>query len=139
MNRTAPLFLLLLMALPFASCKKFIEKKQEQAAIEVISNGRWKITSFNTGSTDQLSRFDGYLFQFNPNETVDAYYNGNIQASGSWAVDVNARTVSGNFGSTGEPLSLLNGTWHVLNTSETSVDAEQTIGAETRHMHMDKQ
>ncbi|GAB4094413.1 hypothetical protein [Flaviaesturariibacter terrae] len=137
MNRLTTV-LLLSTPLLLGSCKKLIEQKQEQAAIQVITNGRWKINAFSTGSTDQAAAFSSYLFQFNTNQTVDAYYNGTMQLSGGWNYDLPNRTVTGNFPTTAEPLSLINGTWTITNSSETSVDAERLVNGETRRMHMDK-
>ena len=59
--------------------------------------------------------------------------------SGGWNYDIPNRTVTGNFPTSSEPLSLINGTWNITNSSETSVDAERTVNGETRRMHMDKQ
>ncbi|TCZ68648.1 hypothetical protein [Flaviaesturariibacter aridisoli] len=134
---TALLFLPALLAL--GSCKKYIEDKQEEAAVEIITNGRWKISSFSTGSTDQLALFNNYLFQFNANSTVDAFYNGTMQLSGGWTYDIPARTVTGNFPTSSDPLALINGTWTVTNSTQTTVDAERSVNGETRRMHMDKQ
>ena len=138
MNRVTA-FLLLPALLTLGSCKKYIQEKQQEAAEEIITTGRWKINSFSTGATDQVNQFSGYLFQFNANSTVDAYYNGSVQLSGGWTYDLSARTVTGNFPTSGEPLALINGTWRVTDSSPTSVDAERTVNGETRRMHMDKQ
>lgn len=138
MNRLTPL-LLLSALLPFGSCKKYIEQKQEEAAVQIITTGRWKMNAFSTDTSNQVALFNNYLFQFNDNSTVDAYYNGALQLSGGWTYDLNARTVTGNFPTSGEPLALINGTWTVTNSTSTSVDAERSVNGQTRRMHMDKQ
>ncbi|RYY39612.1 MAG: hypothetical protein EOO08_09925 [Chitinophagaceae bacterium] len=139
MNRITSLSFLLCAALSLGSCKKFIENKQEQAAVQIITNGRWKINSFTTGAASQTALFAPYLFQFNTNATVDAYNGATLEMSGGWTYDIPARTVTGNFPTSSEPLSLINATWRITDSGETYVDAECTVNGEIRRMHMDKQ
>ncbi|RYY86366.1 MAG: hypothetical protein EOO15_14630 [Chitinophagaceae bacterium] len=139
MNRFIAIALFVCASMTLGSCKKYIEDKQEEAAVEIITNGRWKINSFTTGATNQTSLFSNYLFQFNTNATVDAYLSGTMQLSGGWTYDIPARTVTASFPTSSEPLSLINGTWRITDSGENYVDAERTVNGETRKMHMDKQ
>jgi hypothetical protein len=139
MNRPT---LLLLLLLPFlGGCKKILDKAedaQQQAAIDIVTNGRWKMVAFSTGTTDQLALFNGYLFQFNTNQTIDAYQGNTIVQSGSFIYDLNARTISSGFTTTTEPLVLLNGTFHITDSGTDFVKAEMTVNSELRRLHMIK-
>ncbi|TCJ14474.1 hypothetical protein EPD60_10830 [Flaviaesturariibacter flavus] len=140
MNRQ--IFYLLIALLPFlGSCKKIVEKindAQEQAAVDVVTNGRWKMVAFSTGTTDQLPLFNNYLFQFNTNQTVDAYQGNTMVMSGTFVYDLNARTITSGFPTSSEPLSLLNGTFRVTDSGADFVKAEMTVNGETRRLHMIK-
>jgi hypothetical protein len=139
MNRRL-LFLLLL--LPFlGGCKKVLDKvddAQQQAAIDIVTNGRWKMVSFSTGTNDQLALFNGYLFQFNTNQTVDAYQGNTLVMSGTFVYDLNARTITSGFNTTTEPLVLLNGTYRVTDSGSDFVKAEMTVNGALRKLHMIK-
>ena len=42
----------LLFLLLMAGCKKTVEKTAENALMELITNGQWKVTSFKKGSNN---------------------------------------------------------------------------------------
>jgi hypothetical protein len=135
-----PIYLLFLL-LSFTSCKKIVDKienAQQQAAVDIVTNGRWQMVSFSTGSTDQLALFNGYLFQFNSNQTVDAYQGNTIVMSGTFVYDLSARTITSSFPTNNQPLSLLNGTFRVTDSGTDYVKAELTVNGELRKMHMIK-
>jgi hypothetical protein len=139
MNRR---LLLLLFLLPFlGSCKKVLDKvddAREQAAVDIVTTGRWKMVAFSTGTTDQLALFNGYLFQFNANQTVDAYQGNTLVASGTFIYDLSARTITSGFQTTAEPLVLLNGTFRITDSGTDFVKAEMTVYNEIRRLHMIK-
>ena len=116
-----------------------IKKKQEDAVIDAMTNGQWKVTNFNQGGMDITSDFAAYKFQFKPNLTVDAINNGSIEKTGSWNADASAQTIISNFTNAGNPLVLLNGTWKITNNSWTWVEANQTINGELLTLRLDKQ
>jgi len=128
-----------LAILSLSSCQKFIEKKQEEAAISVVTSGQWKVTSFTKGTESKTALFAPYSFQFQPNETVDAIKNGVVEKTGTWKVNIAAQTITSAFSGVTEPLSLLNGTYHITNTSTSTVDADQTVNGEVWTLHLDKQ
>jgi|GEM_PF-3650424 len=131
MNR---LLLLLLLALPAAGCKKLLEDRATQQATDIVTRGRWVLTAFSTGSENQLPLFNGYSFQFHENQTVDAYRESTLVQSGAWVYDLAARTVTPRFDGAIEPLSLLNGTWQVIRSTDTTVVAEQPSGSVIRRL-----
>jgi hypothetical protein len=140
MNRPI-LTLLLLLPLLLGSCKKLtdkVEDAREQAAVDIVTNGRWKIVAFSTGTTDQTTLFDGYLFQFNQNQTVDAYQGNTLTSSGTFVYDISARTITSGFPTQAPPLGLLNGTFRVTDSGVDFVKAEMTVSGELRKLHMIK-
>jgi hypothetical protein len=119
--------------------KKAEQQLQQNLIVQAMVNGQWKVTSFKRSGTDVTTDFASYKFQFHDNQTVDALNNGVLEKTGSWAADPAAQTISSMFNNAVNPLALLNGTWTVTNTTWTTVDANQTVGAETRLLHLDKQ
>lgn len=121
------------------SCHKVIEKKAQDAIMKVMTNGQWVITNFTSNGTDITIDFSGYSFQFFDDYTVKAMKNGTLENSGTFYGDVSMMTISSNFPNAVNPLLLLNGTWHITNTSDTYVIANMTIGTEVRAIRLDKQ
>lgn len=115
-----------------------IQKQEQNLVIQAMTTGQWKVTSYIKGGTDVTSNFSTYTFQFRQNYTVDAYLNTNLDRSGTWNADANARTITSSFTNAGQPLDLLNGTWNYNNSSWTSVEASQTIGGENCTLRLDK-
>lgn len=132
-------FYLLAGILSLSSCQKFIEKQQEDAAISVVTSGRWKVTTFKKGTEDRSALFAPYSFQFQPNETVDAIRNGMVEKTGSWKVSIPDHTITSSFSVSTEPLVLLNGVYLITNSSTTTVDASQTVNGEVWILHLDKE
>jgi hypothetical protein len=130
------LFFMILCLL--GSCKKAIQNAQEDLVIQAMTNGQWAITSFTHNGVNITSDFTGYKFQYYSNKTVDAILNGVVDKTGSWDGNASAMTTYANFPTAGNPLSLINGSWHIENNSWTFVVATQTIGAETKTMRLDK-
>jgi hypothetical protein len=122
-----------------ASCHKVIEKKAQDAIMKVMTDGQWVVTNFTSNGTDITTDFSGYSFQFFDDYTVKAMKNGTLQNSGTFKGDVSTMTISSNFPTAVNPLLLLNGTWHITNTSDTYVIANMTIGTEVRTIRLDKQ
>jgi hypothetical protein len=119
-------------------CEKTKEKVQYDLVMQAITNGQWKVSSYDKGGTDLTGDFVPYLFQFKEDFTVDALKNSYVESSGTWSADPD----NGNMSSTwtvGAPVGLLNGTWHITDNSWTYVIAEQTVNNELRKLRLDKQ
>lgn len=121
-----------------AGCKKYVENKTEDAIVNAMTSGQWVVTSFTQNSTDVTSSFSGYKFQYYSNRTVDAIKNNAVEKSGTWNGDAATLSISASFSNVVEPLSLLNGTWHIDNNSWTFVVASQTVSGEARTLRLDK-
>jgi exonuclease III len=134
-----PLTLIIVGLLALPCCKKAIEKKTEDAILQAMTDGQWVITSFTSNGTDLTSDFTGYKFQYFSDYTVNAIKMGTVEKTGVWQGDVNTMSISANFPDAVNPLLMLNGTWHITNTSWTYVIANMTIGSEARTLRLDKQ
>lgn len=122
----------------FCSCKKTIQKKQEDLIIKAMTDGQWAVTSFTDNGTDITTNFTGYKFQYYSNKTVDAIKNGSVEKTGNWDGDAPTMTTWANFANATAPLDLINGSWHIDNSSWTFVVATQTTGTDTKTMRLDK-
>ena len=131
--------LILLTLTVFASCKKAIEQKAQDAILSAMTSGQWVVTNFTSNGADITSDFSGYTFQYFDNYTVNAIKNGTVDKTGTWQGDVNTMSISADFANAVNPLLLLNGTWHITNSSWTYVIATMTIGTEVRTLRLDKQ
>ena len=131
----------LLLAFTGCSTKEIIEQKQETLLMAAVTNGQWAVTSFHKGATDVTQDFSGYKFQFKDNYTVDAIKNGSVEKTGTWAAAGNAQaqTMTANFTNSSNPLILLNGTWNIITTTWTSVQASMMVNSEIYTIRLDKQ
>lgn len=130
--------LTLLCFLLFTGCAKTIEQIQERKVIDAITNGQWHLTSFIKAGNDITADFAPYRFQFHENNTIEAIKDGNVQNTGSWEADVNARSITSSFPGAATPVSLLNGTWKISNNSWTFVEASQTVNNELMTLRLEK-
>jgi hypothetical protein len=133
---------LLLVVLLFSlfSCKKAIQQAQENAIIQAMTTGQWIVTEFKQNGVDNTNSFSGYSFKYNTDRTVNAIKNSAVETTGTWDANSDNMTISANFNnSANQPLPLLNGIWHIDNTTWTSVNASMTVGTETRLLKLVKQ
>lgn len=135
MKKLLPAFLFIIL---LSGCKKAIENKQEQMVLDAVTTGAWKVTNYQKGTESYTTRFDNYSFKFQPNHTVDAIRNSITEATGYWEENRDAATITAGFNNTGEPVSLLNGVWHITKTTWTSVEATQQVSGENRLLKLEK-
>jgi len=133
------LFPVLCIIIFLAGCKKAIENKQQDLIIKAMTDGQWVVSSFVQNGTDITSNFTNYKFQYYDNKTVDAIKSGVVEKTGTWDGEASTMTTWANFTNAVTPLSLINGSWHIVNNSWTFVVATQTAGSETKTMRLDKQ
>ena len=131
--KTIIAFFLLLF---ITSCSK--EKIQQNAVIDAMTSGQWKVVNFVNAGTNITTDFAAYKFQFKDNLSVDAINNTVVEKTGSWNADANARTITSNFSGAVNPLALFNGTWKITNNSWTFVEANLTVNNETRTLRLEK-
>lgn len=130
---------LTILILTLFSCKKAIEQAQENAVMQAMTTGQWVVAKFTQNSNDMTTGFSGYSFKYNTDKTVNAIKNNAVETTGSWDANTDALTITASFLNANQPLPLLNGTWHIDNTTWTSVDASMTAGTETKTLKLVKQ
>ena len=130
---------LITLFLLLGSCKKTIEKIQEDLIIKAMVDGQWAVTSFTHNGSNITPDFATYKFKYYSNKTVDAINNGVVEKTGNWDGDASANTTYAYFTNPAYPLSLINGSWNITRNSWTYVEATQTIGSETKTMRLDKE
>jgi hypothetical protein len=136
----SPMFRLLISCFLLAgliSCKKFIERQQLNAMEELVTKGTWRVTRYIDHQTDITDSFAGYSFQFNTNGTVNGI-NGGQTTAGTWAGDVNARTIQSEFPAAGDPLKKLNYTWKVTDSYADSVSARTLADSVYNYLELHK-
>jgi hypothetical protein len=138
------IYYLFFLLLPFSGCntkEKIVEQQQETLLMMAVTNGQWAVTIFHKGAADVTADFAGYKFQFRNNYTVDAIRNGTVEKTGTWAAagNVQAQTMTANFANSVHPLILLNGSWNIISTTWTSVEASMMINSEIYTIRLDKQ
>ena len=131
-------FLCFIVFTVLTGCKKITEKAEYDAITMAVTNGQWKVSRFVKGGNDVTIEFSEYKFQFLSNRTVDAIKNGSVNASGTWAANVENRSIASKFLNAQNPLLLLNGVWTITRNSWTFVEANQTINNEIYTLRLDK-
>ena len=124
----------------FFSCKKYIQKKEQNALEAVVTNGFWYVSGYEQNDSDITSSFSGYLFKFDASNTVTATF-GTSSATGQWSDNINNRTVTANFPGAAAPLVYLNETWTITDSYPDSVAAKvvDTINHTTNILQLKKQ
>ncbi len=120
-----PLFLLILPALFFTSCKKYIQKKEQQAVTSAITDGQWAVSGYVQNDSDITAAFSGYLFKFDADNTVTGT-KGTLSSVGQWSDNIITRTITANFPGASAPLVYLNETWTITDSYTDSVSAKVT-------------
>jgi hypothetical protein len=136
MKKYTLIFTLFMLAI---SCKKAAENAQEDLVIKAMTDGQWAITNFVHNGTNITADFATYRFKYYSNKTVDAINSGTVEKKGTWDGNASNMTTSASFTGALHPLSLINGSWNILNNGWTYVVASQTVGMETKTMRLDKQ
>lgn len=125
MNRTLLLILTSGLILSFVSCKKYIQKQEQNAAVSIMTNGYWYVSGYTQDGNDITAAFSGYLFKFDANNTVTGT-KGNVSVTGQWSDNIVARTITSNFPGAAAPLIYLNETWTIKDSYNDSVSARCT-------------
>ena len=125
------------MSMSFFSCKKLIQQQEQNAAINIITNGVWYVQLYKENSNDITSSFSGYVFQFKQDGTVTGTKD-SISTTGTWAADITNRTITSNFPGAANPLNKLNSVWKITDSSVDYVVANATISDSTENLRLQK-
>jgi hypothetical protein len=131
---------LLIIAMTLFSCKKYIQKQEQNAAVSLITNGYWYVSGYKQNDSDITAAFSGYLFKFDANNTV-AGTKGGVSTTGTWSDNIVARTITANFPGAGAPLVYLNEVWTIKDSYTDSVSAKctDTVNHTTNILQLKKQ
>jgi hypothetical protein len=139
MNRSTLIIILFLFLFPIAySCKKFIQQQEQNAIVDLVTKGQWRVTGYIVHQTDTVSNdFAGYSFQFNENGTVYGVRFGQ-QTNGTWSADVPSKSITSNFPTAVYPVSLLNHTWTITDSYTDSVAAKTPMDSSFNILNLHK-
>ena len=120
------------------SCKKFIEQQVQNAIVDLVTKGQWRVTGYIDHQTDTLTNdFAGYLFQFNENGTVYGVKFGQ-QTNGTWSADVSTKSITSTFPTATYPITLLNHTWKITDSYTDSVAAKTPVDSSFNILNLHK-
>ena len=129
MKKLLPLPVIAVLLLGFSlSCKKAIEKKQQQIIMDAITNGVWIVEQYLEGANNITSDFLNYDFIFYENGTVTGTISG-VSTNGTWAGDATNYSITSDFPAAGDPLKKLNGLWKIKDSYWDYVKAEMTTAS----------
>jgi hypothetical protein len=129
--------LLILLVFPL-SCKKFIEQQEQNALVNIVTKGTWRITGYLDHQVTNLTdSFSGYSFQFNADGTLYTVRFGQ-QTNGTWSADVGNKTITSNFPTASYPITLLNHTWTITDSYTDSVAAKTAVDASYNILNLHK-
>lgn len=132
------LLTIFLLATTLSGCKKAVDKAVENAAYEIITNGKWGIIKFEIGTTSMLSEYASYEFQFYKGGMVTAFLPGSPNVNGSWLGKEDILAIESNFPGVDNPLKRLNGTWLITGATEVSVKGTRTDGSDVYTLWLKK-
>ena len=115
-----------IVTLTVVSCKKTVEKIQENYMLNLMTKGQWVVTKFEEGSTDVTTDFAAYSFQFYENGTVSGLSAG-PENKGTWVADIANRSITANFPNADVTIQKLNANWKIIDSSTDEVKATTTI------------
>jgi hypothetical protein len=137
--KNAPLIVTLLTLLVFPlSCKKFIQQQEQNALVNIVTKGTWRITGYLDHQVTNLTdSFSGYSFQFNADGTLYTVRFGQ-QTNGTWSADVGNKTITSNFPTASYPITLLNHTWTITDSYTDSVAAKTAVDSSYNILNLHK-
>lgn len=120
--------LLLIISPLFFSCKKVQEQVAQDYLMTIMTTGYWKMNNYTENGIDITTQWDGYLFKFNTDYSVNAMKNSATFSTGSWYGSITDTTFSANFpASANDTLRKLNGNWKWNDSSPTYVKATHKV------------
>ena len=137
MKKLIPIFTVIFLVLTSPSCKKTIEKKQEDLVMQAIVDGIWIVEQYFEGSSNISNDFLNYDFKFNNDGSVTGTKSGTI-TTGTWAANTSTYSISSNFPTATDPLLKMNGIWKITDSYWDYVEAEMTTATGKNILHLRK-
>lgn len=125
------------LVLASLSCKKAIEKKQQDIIMDAITNGVWIVDQYFEGSNNISSDFLYYEFQFHNDGTVTSSKSSTV-SNGTWSGDASNYSITSQFPAATDPLKKLNGVWHIKDSYWDYVKAEMTTATGINVLYLRK-
>jgi hypothetical protein len=119
------------------SCKKTIERKQEQIVMDAITKGLWIVDLYSEDGAVMTGDYAGYEFKFNDNETLTALKSGS-SVSGTWKPNISQYTITTNFPGATVPLDKLSSVWKLTDSDWDYVKSESSVTGVRRVLHLRK-
>ena len=137
MKKLIPIITLLFIILAAPSCKKTIEKKQENAVKQAMVNGIWIIEQYLEGANNISSDFLNYDFKFYDDGTVTGTI-ASTTTNGTWSANTTTYSITSIFPSASNPLLKMNGEWKITDSYWDYVEAEMTTASGKNILHLRK-
>jgi len=137
MKKLIPIFSFLFIILAAPSCKKAVEKKQEDAVKQAMVNGIWIIEKYLEGSTDISIKFLDYDFKFFDDGTVTGT-KASTTTNGTWSANTTTYSITSIFPTATFPLLKMNGEWKITDSYWDYVEAEMTTTSGKNILHLRK-
>jgi hypothetical protein len=129
--------LLLFFTVSFFSCKKYVAQQEQNAAINIITNGVWYVEQYLQNGTDITSSLSSYNFQFRSDGTVTGT-SGSISITGTWTADITSKTITSSFPTGSGPLNNLDAVWKITDSSVDYVVANTSLNSNTNNLRLQK-
>jgi len=137
MKKLIPIISFLFIILAAPSCKKTIEKKQEDAVKQAMVNGIWIIEKYIEGTNDISIKFLNYDFKFYEDGTVTGTI-ASTTTNGTWSANTTTYSITSIFPSASNPLLKMNGEWKITDSYWDYVEAEMPNGTGKNILHLRK-
>src|SRR5580658_5216688 len=131
------LSIVVVLTLVFFSCKKAVQQQEQNAALNIMTNGTWRVSQYLQDSVDITSTLSQYNFQFYSNGTVTGT-NGSITVTGTWTTNIANRTITSTFPSGSGAVNELNAVWTITDSSPDYVIAYTTLDSVTDNLKLQK-
>jgi len=136
MKKSVVVFPLIFLVILF-SCKKTIQKQEENAALNIMTDGTWKVSQYLQDSVDITSTLSQYNFQFYANGTVTGT-NGSVSATGTWTTNIANHSITSAFPTGSGAVNELDAVWIITDSSPDYVIAYTTIDSVTDNLKLEK-
>lgn len=107
------LFLVVLITIAFASCKK--------TAVKIITTGTWTVGLYYENGNDETDNFLGYVFDFKTNGTMAVTKPSGDIVNGSWSYDDGASKYIISISGSGA-LDKVNNSWLIVSKSSSLIE-----------------
>ena len=135
--KKAALLLIISLCILSNSCKKYIQQQEQNAAINIITNGTWYVKQYLQNGTDITASLTTYNFQFKSDGTVTGTKD-SISVTGTWTANITNRTITSSFPAGSGALNNLDAVWKITDSSVDYVVANASVNSNTNNLRLEK-